>query len=63
MIVHKSDISVDERGCGKDKKVSFKGSLENKPMLTIDKDGMGTLSMVVLIVIRMCSSVASPLGS
>ena len=61
--MHKSDISVDERGGSKDKKVSVIGALENKPEPMTDRDGMDTLSMVVLIVRRTCFDVASPLGS
>ena len=63
VMVHKSDISVGEGGGGKDKKVSIKRALENNSGPMTDMDGMDTLSMVVSIVGRTCSSVSSPFGS
>ena len=63
VIVHKSDISIDEGGDGKDKKVSFIGVLANKPRPTVDRDGMDMLSMVVSIVGRTCFGVLDPFGS
>ena len=63
VIVHKYDISFGEGGGGKDKKVSGIGVLVNKSVPSEDRDGMDTLSMVVLIVGRTCSGVAIPFGS
>ena len=62
-IVQKYDISVNEGGGGKNKKVSIIGMLENKLVPTIDRDVMETFSMVVLIVGRTHFSVAGPFGS
>ena len=61
--VHKYETLVNVGGGGKDKKVSIMGVLEKITRPTTDRDGMDTLSMVELIVGRMCSGVASPLGS
>ena len=61
--MHKSNILVDERGGSKDKKVFVIGALENKPKTTTGRDGMDTLSMVVLIVGSTYFGVAVPFGS
>ena len=63
MIVHKSDMLVHGGKGGKDKKVSFIGVLENKTMITPDKDGIDPLSMEVLIMGRTCFDVVGPFGS
>ena len=63
VIVHKSNMSVDIGGGGKDKKVSVIGVLENKPEPTIDKEGMDVMSMEVSMVGRTCSSVFGPFVS
>ena len=60
--MHKFDMSVGEGGGGKDKKVSVNRVLENKPGTTTYREGMETLSMVVSIVGRTCSSVVNHLG-
>ena len=62
-IVHKSNILVSEGGGGKDKKVSVIGVLAIRLETIVDKDGMDTVSMVELIVRRMCYGVADSLGS
>ena len=61
--VHKSDISDNEGGGGKDKKVFIIGALENKPEPMTYMDGIDTISMVVSIVGRTCFDVAGPFGS
>ena len=63
MIVNKSDISVNEGGGGKDKKVFVKGELENKLVPMVDMEGMDTLLMVALIVGMTFCGVAGPFGS
>ena len=63
VIVHKYETSVDVGGGGKDKKVSIMGVLEKSTGPAIDRDGMDTLSMAELIVIRTYSGVVDPLGS
>ena len=63
VIMHKYNILVGEGGGGKDKKVSIIRVLGNNPRPTVDKDGMDTLSMVVSIVGRTCSDVASAFRS
>ena len=63
LIVQKSDISVDEGGVGKNKKVSVIGALENKLGPMTDRDGMETLLMVVLILGRTCYGVVDPFVS
>ena len=59
VIVCKYDISIDKGGGGKDKKVSIKGALENKPRITIDREAMEMMSIIG----RTCSGVAAPFGS
>ena len=63
MILQKFDISVNEGGGCKDNKVFVNGALPNKPKPTTNKEGMETLSMVVLAIGRTCSGVVGPLGS
>ena len=63
VIVHKSNMSVDDGGGGKDKKVSVNGASKNKSRLTIDREGMETLLRVVLTVGRKCSGMVGILGS
>ena len=63
VIVYKSDMSVDEGGGGKEKKVFINEALENKLGPLSDKEEMDTLSMVVLTIGRTCFKVVSPLGS
>ena len=63
VIVHTSDMSTFKGGGERDKKVSIKGALVNRPRPMTDREGMDMLSMVVLIVRRTCSRVTDPLGS
>ena len=63
VIVHKYDISVNEGGGGKDKKVSIIGELENNIGPRTDMEGMDTLSMVVSIVGSTCFGVVGHFGS
>ena len=63
VMVHTSDMPVDEGGGGRNKKVSIIGVLANKPEPTVDNDGMDTMSMVEMIVRMMCYSLDDPLGS
>ena len=63
VILHKSTMTVGVGGGGKDGKVSIIGVLENKLGITLDKEGMEMLSMVVSMVGMMCLDVASPCGS
>ena len=51
-MVQKSDMIVIEGGGGRDKKVSIKGALVNRPGPTVDRKGMDTLSMVVSMIGR-----------
>ena len=60
VIVHKSNMPVREGGGGRDKKVSIKGVLVKRPDPMTYKEGMDTLSMVVLIIGRTCSRVVGP---
>ena len=62
-MVHKYDMLSIEGGGGKDKKVLIKGVLVNMLGPMTDREGMDTLSMVVLMIGRTCSGVAGPLGS
>ena len=55
VIVHKFDMSVVEGGGGRDKKVSIKEALVNRNEPMVDRKGMDTLLMVVLIIGRTCS--------
>ena len=63
MIVHKYNISFEEGGGGKEKKVSINGALENNHGRTSDREGLETLSMVFSTAGRTCYRVFGPLGS
>ena len=63
VLVNKYDMSVGEGGGGRDKKVSIKGVLVKIPGPMKNREGMDTMSMVVLIIGRTCSGLAGPLGS
>ena len=62
-MVQKYDISDIEGGGGRYRKVSIKGESVKCLGPTTDREGMDTLSMVVLMVHKTCLGVSSPLGS
>ena len=61
-IVHNSVVSVGTVGGGRDGKVSAIGASANNLGLTVDKDGMDMLSMVVSMVGMTCLGVVGTCG-
>ena len=61
--LHKFDMSAIERGGERAKNLSVKGALVKKLVPMADIEGMDMLSMLVSMVGRSFSIVASPIGS